>query len=85
MLESDKKTDREGISYHYHSKLGEVLAGDPLKKVVDGSGGYQYFHHMTNEDVLNRFRTFRAVKLQPVWSYRCERRLTRPDEHYNMS
>jgi hypothetical protein len=24
---------------------------------------------MTNEDVLNRFRTFRAVKLQPVWSY----------------
>ena len=36
---------------------------------------------MTNEDVLNRFRTFRAVKLQPVWSYRCERRLTRPDEH----
>ena len=36
---------------------------------------------MTNEDVLNRFRTFRAVKLQPVWSYMCERRLTRPDEH----
>ena len=28
---------------------------------------------MTNEDVLNRFRTFRAVKLQPVWSYRYER------------
>ena len=24
-----KKTDREGISYDYHSKLGEVLAGDP--------------------------------------------------------
>ena len=36
---------------------------------------------MTNEEVLNRFRTFRAVKLQPVWSYMCERRLTRPDEH----
>ena len=36
---------------------------------------------MTTEDVLNRFRTFRAVKLQPVWSYRYERRLTRPDEH----
>ena len=36
---------------------------------------------MTNEDVLNRFRTFRAVKLQPVRSYICERRLTRPDEH----
>ena len=29
MLESGKKTDREGISYDYHSKLGEVLAGDP--------------------------------------------------------
>ena len=29
---------------------------------------------MTNEDVLNRFRTFRAVKLQPVLSYRYERR-----------
>ena len=29
---------------------------------------------VTNEDVLNRFRTFRAVKLQPVWSYRYERR-----------
>jgi hypothetical protein len=27
----------------------------------------------TNEEVLNRFRTFRAVKLQPVWSYRYER------------
>ena len=36
---------------------------------------------MTNEDVLNRFRTFRVVKLQPVWSYRYKRRLTRPDEH----
>ena len=36
---------------------------------------------MTNENVLNRFRTFRPVKLQPVWSYGCERRLTRPDEH----
>ena len=37
--------------------------------------------HMTNEDVLNRFRTFRAVKLQPVLSYRCERRHFRSDEH----
>ncbi len=33
---------------------------------------------MTNEDVLNRFRTFRAVKLQPVWSYRYERCLISP-------
>jgi hypothetical protein len=24
---------------------------------------------MSNEGVLNRFRTFRAVKLQPVWPY----------------
>ena len=31
---------------------------------------------MTNEDVLNRSRTFRAVKLQPVRSYRYERRLS---------
>ena len=29
---------------------------------------------ITNEDVLDRFRTFRAVKLQPVLSYRYERR-----------
>ena len=36
---------------------------------------------MTNEDALNRFRTFRAVKLQPVLSYRCERRHFRSDEH----
>jgi hypothetical protein len=28
---------------------------------------------MTNEGVLDRFRTFRAVKLQPIWSYRYER------------
>jgi len=33
---------------------------------------------MTNEDVLNRFRTFRAVKLQPVWSYMYERCLISP-------
>ena len=36
---------------------------------------------MTNEDVLDRFRTFRAVKLQPVLSYRYERRHFRSDEH----
>jgi hypothetical protein len=36
---------------------------------------------MTNEDVLNRFRTFRAVKLQPIWSYRCERCLISQGEH----
>ena len=37
---------------------------------------------MTNEDVLNRFRTFRAVKLQPVWSYRYERCLISQNEHF---
>jgi hypothetical protein len=36
---------------------------------------------MTNEDALNRFRTFRAVKLQSVCSYSCERRHFRSDEH----
>ena len=36
---------------------------------------------MTNEGVLNRFRTFRAVKLQPIWSYRYERRLISQNEH----
>jgi hypothetical protein len=36
---------------------------------------------MTNEDVLNRFRTFRVVKLQPVRSYRYERRLISQNEH----
>ena len=30
----------------------------------------RYLVSMTKEDVLNRFRTFRGVKLQPVWSYR---------------
>jgi hypothetical protein len=33
---------------------------------------------MTKEDVLNRFRTLRAVKLQPVWSYRYESCLISP-------
>jgi hypothetical protein len=33
---------------------------------------------MSTEDVLNRFRTFRAVKLQPVWLYRYERCLISP-------
>jgi hypothetical protein len=33
---------------------------------------------MANEDVLNRFSTFRTVKLQPVWSYRYERSLISP-------
>ena len=37
---------------------------------------------MTNKDVLNRFRTFRAVKLQPVWSYRYERCLISQNEHF---
>jgi hypothetical protein len=36
---------------------------------------------MTNEGVPNRFRTFRAVKLQPIWSYRYERRLISQHEH----
>ena len=36
---------------------------------------------MTNADVLNRFRTFRAVKLQPVWPYRYERCLISQNEH----
>ena len=37
---------------------------------------------MTNEGVLNRFRTFRAVKLQPVWSYRYERCLISQNNIY---
>ena len=37
---------------------------------------------MTNEGVLNRFRTFRAVKLQPLWSYRYERCLISQNEHF---
>jgi hypothetical protein len=37
--------------------------------------------HMTNEDTLNRFRTFRAVKLQPVWPYRYERCFITQNEH----
>ena len=53
MLESGKKTDREGISYHYHWKLGEVTDGDPLKKVVDGFGGYHYFHHISQKVVTD--------------------------------
>jgi hypothetical protein len=30
---------------------------------------------------MNRFRTFRAVKLQPIWSYRYERCLISQNEH----
>jgi hypothetical protein len=37
--------------------------------------------HMTNEGVLNRFRSFRAVNLQPIWPYRYERRLISQNEH----
>jgi hypothetical protein len=36
---------------------------------------------MTNDGVLNRFCTFRAVKLQPIWSYRYERCLISQNEH----
>jgi hypothetical protein len=44
---------------------------------------YSNFHwktciRMTDENFLDRFRTFRAVKLQPVWSYRHERCLISP-------
>jgi hypothetical protein len=34
-----------------------------------------------NEGVMNRFRTIRAVKPQPIWSYRYERRLISQNEH----
>ena len=37
---------------------------------------------MTNEGVLDRFRAFRPVKLQPIWSYRCKRRLISQNEHW---
>jgi hypothetical protein len=33
---------------------------------------------LANEDVLNRFHTFRTVKLQPVWPYSYKRRLILP-------
>jgi hypothetical protein len=36
---------------------------------------------VTDEGVLNRFHAFRAVKLQPIWSYRYERRLISQNEH----
>jgi hypothetical protein len=36
---------------------------------------------MTNEGVLTRFRTFRVVKLQPIWPYTYERRLISEGEH----
>jgi hypothetical protein len=36
---------------------------------------------MTNEGVLNRFRAFRAGKLQPVLLYRYERCLISQNEH----
>jgi hypothetical protein len=38
---------------------------------------------LTNEDVLIRFRTFRSVKLKPIWSYRYERRLISPERTSN--
>ena len=56
-----------------------------LVDVVDSKYSNFYFKPrlpMTNEDFLNRFHTFRAVKLQPVWSYRCERCLISRNEHF---
>jgi hypothetical protein len=41
------------------------------------------YNHMTNEDVLNRFRTFQAVKLQRVWPYMYERCLISPKRTSN--
>ena len=44
VLESGKKLTVRASGNGW--ALGEVTDGDPLKKVVDGSGGYCYFHHI---------------------------------------
>ena len=38
------QTDREGISYHYHSKLGEVTAVTWRRVSKRKSGVYTYLH-----------------------------------------
>ena len=61
------------LNWHHETKTAKLIWSRTSK--------YSNFYvkqrlPMTNEEVLNRFRTFRAVKLQPVWSYRYERCLT---------
>ena len=60
------------LSGHHETKIA--------KRIWSSRSKYSNFYvehrlPMTDEGVLNRFRTFRAVKLQPIWSYRYERRL----------
>jgi hypothetical protein len=45
VLESGKKTDREGTSYHYHSKMRVVTAIPKKSQCPNKSGGHRYFHH----------------------------------------
>ena len=68
------------LTGHHASKIAKK------KRIWSCKSKYSNFYvkpslPMTNEDVLDRFRTFRAVKLQPVLSYRYERRHFRSDEH----
>ena len=42
------QTDREGINYHCHSKLGEVMA-IPWRRISKiKSGAYTYLHHSSS-------------------------------------
>jgi hypothetical protein len=57
-----------------------------VKRMWGGRSKYSNFYFktwlpMTNEGVMDRFRTFRAVKLQSIWSYWYERRLISQNEH----
>jgi hypothetical protein len=65
------------LTGHHESKTAKPIWGCKSK--------YSNFYFkprlhisITNEDVLHRFRTFRAVKFRPVWSYRYERCLILP-------
>ena len=39
-----------------------VLDGDPLKKAVDGSGGYHYFHHTSTRVLKMKTGAVRRVR-----------------------
>ena len=50
------QTDREGVSYHYHSKLGEVLAGLWRRVSKRKSRVYTYLHYTSAKFSMYLYR-----------------------------
>ena len=66
-----KKTDREGISYHYHSKMLVVMDGDPLKKVVKNSGVIITSTISAERDFDLHVAQFRCIATYTLLPYHC--------------